>query len=64
LVRTRGDGKPKWLLIKHRDRYASEMDIAEEKPRSVLSKKLMAGIAKSSGGDAAKAAKADPVKEK
>jgi bifunctional non-homologous end joining protein LigD len=64
LVRTRGDGKPKWLLIKHRDRYASSVDIAEEKPRSVLSRKLMAGIAAASGGDVAKAAKADPVKEK
>ncbi|HEU5021237.1 MAG TPA: DNA polymerase ligase N-terminal domain-containing protein [Bryobacteraceae bacterium] len=64
LVRTRGDGKPKWLLIKHRDRYASAIDIEAEKPRSVLSRKLMAGIAASSGGDVAKAAKADPVKEK
>ena len=64
LVRTRGAGKPKWLLIKHRDRYASDIDIAGEKPRSVLSRKLMAGIAKASGGDVEKAAKADPVKEK
>jgi bifunctional non-homologous end joining protein LigD len=64
LVRTRGNGKPKWLLIKHRDRYASSVDIEAEKPRSVLSRKLMAGIAASSGGDVAKAAKADPVKEK
>ena len=64
LVRTRGEGKPKWLLIKHRDRYASDIDIAGEKPRSVLSRKLMAGIAKASGGDVEKAAKADPVKEK
>ncbi|HXE62293.1 MAG TPA: DNA polymerase ligase N-terminal domain-containing protein [Bryobacteraceae bacterium] len=60
LVRTRGDGKPKWLLIKHRDRYASAVDIAAEQPRSVLSRKLMAGIAAASGGDVAKAAKADP----
>ncbi|HVW09033.1 MAG TPA: DNA polymerase ligase N-terminal domain-containing protein [Bryobacteraceae bacterium] len=64
LVRTSGNGKPKWLLIKHRDRYASSVDIEAEKPRSVLSRKLMAGIAAASGGDVAKAAKADPVKEK
>lgn len=64
LVRTGGGGKPKWLLMKHRDRYASSIDIAAEKPRSVLSRKLMAGIAAASGGDVAKAAKADPVKEK
>ena len=60
LVRTRGDRTPNWLLIKHRDRYASAVDIAAEQPRSVLSRKLMAGIAAASGGDVAKAAKADP----
>jgi bifunctional non-homologous end joining protein LigD len=64
LVRTSRDGKPKWLLIKHRDRYASPIDIAAERPRSVLSRRLMAGIAAASGGDVAKAAKADPVKER
>jgi hypothetical protein len=53
------------LLIKHKDRYASQQDVVTEKPRSVLSKKLMAGIAKVSGGDVVKAAKADPAgKEK
>jgi bifunctional non-homologous end joining protein LigD len=43
LVRTkfgRAD-KPQWLLIKHRDRYASTDDILVEKPRSVLSKRLL-----------------------
>jgi bifunctional non-homologous end joining protein LigD len=64
LVRTKGKSRPSWLLIKHRDRYASSLDIAAEKPRSVVSKKLMAQIARASGGDIAKAAKADPVKEK
>jgi bifunctional non-homologous end joining protein LigD len=64
LVRTKGAGKPSWLLIKHRDRYASSIDIATEKPKSVLSRKLMAQIAAASGGNVAKAAKADPVKEK
>jgi bifunctional non-homologous end joining protein LigD len=62
LVRTKGmGGRASWLLIKHKDRYASESDVVNEKPKSVLSKKLMVQIAKASGGDVAKAAKADPV---
>ena len=63
LVRTRSLGKcsrSSWLLIKHKDRYASTKDIVVEKPRSVLSKRLMAEIAASSGGDVDKAAKSDP----
>lgn len=63
LVRTRALGKssrPAWLLMKHRDRYASTDDITVSKPRSALSKRLMAQIASESGGDIAKAAKADP----
>src|ERR1700722_9760234 len=63
LVRTRGygrdDGKS-WLLIKHRDQYASTEDITLDKPRSVVSNKLLAGIAKDGGGDIAKAATGDP----
>jgi bifunctional non-homologous end joining protein LigD len=65
LVRTRGmrggsDGRS-WLLLKHRDQYATDADIATEKPRSILSKKSMAQIARASGGDVEKAAKADPA---
>ncbi len=63
LVRTRSLGKSSrssWLLMKHKDRYASTKDIVVEKPRSVLSKRLMAGIAASSDGDVEKAAKSDP----
>ena len=64
LVRTKGGyggrGKESWLLIKHRDRYASSDDVAEEKPRSVISNRLLADIAHDSGGDAARAAKGDP----
>jgi hypothetical protein len=48
-------------LIKHRDRYASTEDILTEKPRSVLTKRLLAEIARDAGGDVAKAAKGDPV---
>ena len=65
LVRTKGGfgrpTKPQWLLIKHRDRYASTDDILAKKPRSVSSNRLMADIARDSGGDVAKAAKADPA---
>ena len=64
LVRTkRSPGKMErasWLLIKHRDRYASTADVVSEKPRSVLSKRLMAGIATAAGGNVAKAAESDP----
>jgi bifunctional non-homologous end joining protein LigD len=65
LVRTKlgygGSKKPQWLLIKHRDRYASTEDILIEEPRSVLSKRTLAEIARDAGGDVAKAAKGDPV---
>jgi bifunctional non-homologous end joining protein LigD len=57
LVRTRNSA---WLLIKHRDRYASLEDITMGKPRSVLSRRSMAGIAAASGGNVEKAAKSDP----
>ena len=64
LVRTRGFGsKPSWLLIKHRDEYASTEDIEVEEPRSVISKKLLAQIAEEGGGDVAKAATGDPAPE-
>ncbi len=63
LVRTKTDagkaGRVSWLLIKHRDRYASRSDVVSEKPRSVISKRLMAGIAAAEGGNIAKAAKSD-----
>jgi bifunctional non-homologous end joining protein LigD len=63
LVRTKGFGKsakPTWLLIKHKDRYAAAQDVADAKPRSALSKRLMSEIAAASGGDVTKAAKSDP----
>jgi bifunctional non-homologous end joining protein LigD len=62
LVRTKGFGKSSrqsWLLIKHKDQYASEEDVTAGKPRSALSKRLMAGIAAAHGGDVAKAARSD-----
>jgi bifunctional non-homologous end joining protein LigD len=57
LVRTRGR---QWLLMKSRDRYASTGDVTTDKPRSVVSRRLLAGIARDNGGDVAKAATGDP----
>ena len=63
LVHTRGFGgsQNSWLLIKHRDEFASAEDILTEKPRSVLTRRLLADIAKAEGGDATKAATGDPA---
>jgi len=50
LVRTKGYGSSKkesWLLIKHRDRYASSEDVLEKKPLSVLSNRSLEEIAAS-----------------
>jgi bifunctional non-homologous end joining protein LigD len=63
LVRTRGYGSKadkSWLLIKHRDEYASTKDIENEEPRSVLSQRLLADIARDAGGNVEKAATGDP----
>jgi bifunctional non-homologous end joining protein LigD len=63
LVRTRGryqGGRNTWLLIKHRDPYASTEDIAETQPRSVVSKRLLIEIARDEGGNMEKAATGDP----
>jgi len=63
LVRTRGYGgsrKNAWLLIKHRDEYASKKDITQEAPNSVVSRRSLAGIARDGGGDVEKAASGDP----
>jgi bifunctional non-homologous end joining protein LigD len=66
LVRTKGWGgsrKPSWLLIKHRDDFASDEDVAETRPRSVLTNRLLTQIALDEGGDAEKASTGDPVAE-
>jgi bifunctional non-homologous end joining protein LigD len=64
LVRTKGgpgqSQRASWLLIKHRDRFAGTSDVVTEKPRSVISRRLMAGIATAAGGNVAKAAESDP----
>ncbi len=66
LVRTKGWGsskKPSWLLIKHRDDFASDEDVAESRPRSVVSNRLLTEIAIDEGGDVEKASTGDPVAE-
>jgi bifunctional non-homologous end joining protein LigD len=65
LVRTAGRGggtrdERSWLLIKHRDEAASDEDVADARPYSVASGRLLAQIAHDEGGDVAKAASGDP----
>jgi bifunctional non-homologous end joining protein LigD len=63
LVRTRGFGRserPSWLLIKHRDPLASKRDITLDAPRSAISDRTLAEIARDGGGDVARAATGDP----
>ena len=63
MVRTRSrpaQTRPAWLLIKHRDRWASTEDVTELAPRSVVSNRLLIEIARDEGGDMRKAADGDP----
>jgi bifunctional non-homologous end joining protein LigD len=67
LVRTRGFGgssKPSWLLIKHKDEFASSEDITLTEPKSAISGKLLAQIAADHGGDVGAAATGDPIESK
>lgn len=67
LVRTRGFGsstKVSWLLIKHRDEFATDTDVAQEMPRSAISNRLLADVAREGGGDVEKAATGDPAPPK
>ena len=51
-----------WLLIKHRDNAASTVDITAAKPRSAVSRRTLAGIAREAGASPrqlAQAAEAD-----
>jgi bifunctional non-homologous end joining protein LigD len=64
LVRTRGFGGSKrssWLLIKHRDQFASAKDVALSQPRSASSRRLLVDIARDAGGNVEKAAAGDPT---
>jgi bifunctional non-homologous end joining protein LigD len=68
LVRTRGfgssSGRSSWLLIKHRDKFASDRDVAADEPRSVLTKRLLADIAREGGGNVEQAMTGDPQPKK
>jgi bifunctional non-homologous end joining protein LigD len=67
LVRTRGFGgssKTSWLLIKHRDQFASPEDVTVQEPRSAISGKLLAQIAQDHGADPERAATGDPAPPK
>jgi len=48
-----------WLLIKHRDKNASTADIAAGKPRSAVSRRTLAGIARAAGATARQLAQAE-----
>jgi hypothetical protein len=48
-------------LIKHRDQYAGTQDIAEEEPYSIVSRRLLADIAREGRGNVEKAATGDPA---
>jgi bifunctional non-homologous end joining protein LigD len=47
-----------WLLIKHRDKAASTVDITDAKPRSAASRRTLAGIARRAGASARQLAQA------
>jgi bifunctional non-homologous end joining protein LigD len=68
LVRTRGygssPGRSSWLLIKHRDEYASKRDITLEEPYSAVTHRLLADIARDHGGNVDQAATGDPPVKK
>ena len=48
-----------WLLIKHRDKVASAVDIATAKPRSAVSRRTLAGIARRAGASPRQLAQAE-----
>jgi bifunctional non-homologous end joining protein LigD len=48
-----------WLLIKHRDKSASTLDIAAAKPRSTVSRRTLAGIARRAGATPKQLAQAE-----
>jgi bifunctional non-homologous end joining protein LigD len=56
LVRMR---ERQWLLIKHRDKVASTIDVTAAKPRSAVSRRTLAGIARSAGASPRQLAQAE-----
>src|ERR1700674_5498020 len=66
LIRTGGYGRSSgraWVLIKHRDAYATPEDITTKAPRSLATNRLLAEIARDEGGDEDQAATGDPVRK-
>jgi bifunctional non-homologous end joining protein LigD len=61
LVRTRASRQ--WLLIKRHDAAATGEDLTRTRPRSAVSRRLLAEIAWDEGGDVEKAASGDPPEE-
>ena len=57
LIRTRNR---QWLLIKHRDHYTTEEEVADLAPASILTRRTLAEIAEDEGGNVKKAATGDP----
>lgn len=57
LVRTR---ERQWLLIKHRDFYAADIDVTELAPVSIVTRRTLREIAEDEGGDVKKATTGDP----
>jgi bifunctional non-homologous end joining protein LigD len=53
-------GDKSWLIIKHRDAFASEEDVTSTHPWSVASGRSLKAIAADGGGNVEKAADADP----
>jgi bifunctional non-homologous end joining protein LigD len=63
MVRTRSSttkSRHAWLLIKHRDEWANTGQVTETAPRSAVSNRLLADIARDEGGDVDRAADGDP----
>lgn len=63
LVKTKGMGENSWLLIKHKDKFASEKDILA-KDKSVVSKRSMEQIAKEDAQKGSSESKSKPVSSK
>jgi bifunctional non-homologous end joining protein LigD len=56
LVRMR---QRQWLLIKHRDKVASTVDITAARPRSAVSRRTLAAIARAGGASPRQLAQAE-----
>jgi aryl-alcohol dehydrogenase-like predicted oxidoreductase len=55
---------PDRFFVKHRDRFASAKDVTVERPRSAVSNRLLAQIARDARGDVERASTGDPTKRR